>query len=64
MKSLKVQLENEELDFFDIGGNRIEGTYFKELIILVDDLGWCKSNVIEYDSIEKNKQTNYNMIKN
>jgi hypothetical protein len=51
LKSLKVHLEKEELDFLDIGGNRIEGIYFKGLIILVDDLGWCKSNVLEFDLI-------------
>lgn len=52
LKTLKATASLEKVDFKNIGGNRLEGEYFKGIIILTDDLRWDKSNVFELNSID------------
>ena len=54
LRELQLRLENESLDFKEIGGNRFEGEYYKGLLILTDDLCWSKSNVIEFKTLYNN----------
>ena len=46
IEGLKIDLENEQIEFRKLGGNRFEAEYFKGILILTDDLCWGKSNVI------------------
>jgi hypothetical protein len=48
LKVLKNNLDQENLEFKEIGGNRFKGEYFKGLLILTDDLCWGRSNVFAF----------------
>ncbi len=46
LEELKRDLQYQQIEFRELGGNRFEVEYYKGILILTDDLCWAKSNVI------------------
>lgn len=46
-ESLKKVLQISEIEYLNLGGNRIEAEYYKGVLILTDDVNFYKSNLIE-----------------
>lgn len=46
LEELKRDLQYEEIEFRELGGNRYVVEYYNGLLIMTDDLCWAKSNVI------------------
>lgn len=46
LEELKSDLQYQQIEFRELGGNRFEVEYYNGILILTDDLYWAKSNVI------------------
>lgn len=55
LSKLISDLKNNKIKYRDLGGNRYEGEYIDGVLLLKDDLGLDKSNIIELKKSEIDK---------